>query len=288
MEPELEALTIDFLRKNNDMFAWSPSDFREINLEIIVRRLNLDPECRPIKQKKRAFGVERNRIIEEEVNKLLEAGCVSEIQYTSWLSNVVIVPKVSGKWHMCTDFIDLNKAFPKDPYRLPRIDLLVDSTAGCALFSMMDAYQGYHQIFMAEEDRDKTSFVTKNEVYCYNVMSFGLKNAGATYQRLVNKMFKDLIGSIMEVCMDDMLIKSKAGGVEIEIALKLNFLATNNEAEYEALIQGLQAAWEGGVKQLDVYTDSQLVAMQIEGLYKKREWSMVQIPKKGKRDDPNV
>ncbi|KAL0416179.1 UNVERIFIED_CONTAM: hypothetical protein Slati_3449800 [Sesamum latifolium] len=126
MAPELEALTIDFLGKNNNMFAWSPSDFQGINPEIIVHRLNIDPQCKPIKQKKRAFGVERNRIIEEEVNKLLKAGYISEIQYTSWLSNIVIVPKASGKWHMCTDFTDLNKDCPKDPYPLPRIDLLVD------------------------------------------------------------------------------------------------------------------------------------------------------------------
>ncbi|KAL0427336.1 UNVERIFIED_CONTAM: Retrovirus-related Pol polyprotein from transposon gypsy [Sesamum latifolium] len=108
---------------------------------------------------------------------------------------------------MCTDFTDLNKACPKDPYPLPRIDLLVDSTMGCALFS--NAYQGYHQIFMLEEDRDKTSFITENGVYCYNVMPFDLKKAGATYQRLVNRMFKELIGSTMEVYVDDMLVKSK-------------------------------------------------------------------------------
>ncbi|KAL2240234.1 UNVERIFIED_CONTAM: Retrovirus-related Pol polyprotein from transposon [Sesamum indicum] len=110
---------------------------------------------------------------------------------------------------MCTDYTDLNKACPKDPYPLPRIDLLVDSTAGCALFSMMDAYQGYHQIFMAKGDAEKTAFVTEKEVYCYDVMPFGLKNAGATYQRLVNRMFKDHIGSTMEVYVDDMLVKSK-------------------------------------------------------------------------------
>ncbi|KAL0448335.1 UNVERIFIED_CONTAM: Retrovirus-related Pol polyprotein from transposon gypsy [Sesamum latifolium] len=126
-----------------------------------------------------------------------------------WLSNVVVVPKASGKWCMCTDFTNLNKACPKDPYPLPRIDLIMDSTASCALFSMMDAYQGYHQIFMAEEDRDKTSFVMENGVYYYNVMPFGLKNAGATYQRLMNRMFKDLIRSTMEVYVDDMLIKIK-------------------------------------------------------------------------------
>ncbi|KAL0373855.1 UNVERIFIED_CONTAM: Retrovirus-related Pol polyprotein from transposon gypsy [Sesamum radiatum] len=210
MSKVVETMMVEFLKENVDMFAWSPSDFQGINPEeVIVHRLNVDPTMRPVKQKKRSFGVERNKVIEEEVKKLLEAGYVSEVQYTEWLANVVVVPKASGKWRMCTDFTDLNKACPKDPYPLPRIDLLVDSTAGYELFSMMDAYQGYHQIFMAEEDRIKTSFITNQGIYCYNVMPFGLKNAGATYQRLVNRMFKNQIGSTMEVYVDDMLVKSK-------------------------------------------------------------------------------
>ncbi|KAL0305013.1 UNVERIFIED_CONTAM: Retrovirus-related Pol polyprotein from transposon gypsy [Sesamum calycinum] len=106
---------------------------------------------------------------------------------------------------MCMDFTYLNKACPKDPYPLTCIDLLVDSTVGYT----MDAYQGYHQKFMAEEDRDKTSFVTENGVYCYNVMPFSLKDAGATYQRLVNKMFKELIESMMKMYVDYMLVKNR-------------------------------------------------------------------------------
>ncbi|KAL0355819.1 UNVERIFIED_CONTAM: hypothetical protein Sradi_4028800 [Sesamum radiatum] len=100
------------------MFAWSPSDFKGINPEVIVHRLNVDPMV-PVKQKKRSFGVKRNKIIEKEVKKLLEAGYVSEVQYTDWLANVVVVPKASGKWRMCTNFTDLDKACPKDPYPLP-------------------------------------------------------------------------------------------------------------------------------------------------------------------------
>ncbi|KAL2249877.1 UNVERIFIED_CONTAM: Retrovirus-related Pol polyprotein from transposon [Sesamum indicum] len=151
----------------------------------------------------------QNEIIRKEVDKLLKAGYVSEVPYTNWFSNVVLVPKSSGKWRMCVDFTDLTKACPKDPYPLPRIDVMVDSTAGFEMFSMMDAYQGYHQIYMAEEDRDKTSFITEKGVYCYNMMPFGLKNAGATYQRLVNKMFGELLGKPMEVYVDDMLVKSR-------------------------------------------------------------------------------
>ncbi|KAL0385933.1 UNVERIFIED_CONTAM: Retrovirus-related Pol polyprotein from transposon gypsy [Sesamum radiatum] len=233
MSRSLETLMVDLLRKNADLLAWGPSDFKGINPEVIVHRLNVDPMVRPVKQKKRSFGAERNRIIEEEVSKLREEGYVSEVQYTDWLANVVVVPEAFGKWRMCTDFTDLNKACPKDPYPLPRIDLLVDSTAGYELFSMMDAYQGYHQIFMAEEDRIKTSFVTDRGIYCYNVMPFGLKNAGATYQRLVNRMFKHQIGTTMEVYVDDMLVKSmkeeghlsdlgKAFEVMREYGMKLN------------------------------------------------------------------
>ncbi|XP_011102166.1 uncharacterized protein LOC105180202 [Sesamum indicum] len=206
---EREMAMINFLRENMDVFAWGPSDFTGIDPEVILHRLNVDPTMRPMKQKKRSFGYDKNEIIRKEVDKLLKAGYVSEIQYTDWLSNVVLVPKSSGKWRMCVDFTDLNKACPKDPYPLPRIDVMVDSTAGYEMFSMMDAYQGYHQIHMAEEDRDKTSFITEKGIYCYNMMPFGLNNAGTTYQRLVKRMFGDLLGKTMEVYVDDMLVKSK-------------------------------------------------------------------------------
>ncbi|KAL2248431.1 UNVERIFIED_CONTAM: Retrovirus-related Pol polyprotein from transposon opus [Sesamum indicum] len=205
---QLETMMISLLRKNAGIFAWSSSDFIGVAPEVIVHRLNVDPTMRPVQQKKRNFSVEKNQVIREEVDRLLNAGYIMEVQYTNWLSNVVVVPKPGGKWRVCIDFTDLNKACPKDPYPLSRIDALVDSTAGYELFSMMDAYQGYHQIFMIEEDQDKTSFVTERGIYCYKVMPFGLKNAGATYQRLVNRMFEDQIGKTMEVYVDDMLVKS--------------------------------------------------------------------------------
>ena len=110
--------------------------------------------------------------------------------YPDWLANVVMVKKANGKWWMCVDFIDLNKAFPKDSYPLPRIDQLMDSTAGHKLLSFIDAFSGYNQIKMDKADQEKTSFVTNQGLFCYEVMPFGLKNAGATHQRLVNHMFR--------------------------------------------------------------------------------------------------
>ena len=110
---------------------------------------------------------------------------------------------------MCVDFTDLNKACPKDSYPLPRIDQLVDPTAGDKLLSFMDVFSGYNQIQMTEEGQEKTTFITSRGLFCYMVMLFGLKNAGATYQRLVNRMFHGQIGRNMEVYVDDMLVKSK-------------------------------------------------------------------------------
>ena len=109
---------------------------------------------------------------------------------------------------MCVDFTDLNKACPKDSYPLLRIDQLVDSMAGHQLLNFMDAFSGYNQIKMDEADQEKTSFVTSQCLFCYKVMPFDLKNVGATYQRLVNHMFRPQIGWNVEVYVDDMLVKS--------------------------------------------------------------------------------
>ena len=110
---------------------------------------------------------------------------------------------------MCVDFTDLNKACPKDSYPLPRVNVLVDSTAKHQLLSFMDAFSGYNQIRMHEDDQEKTSFVTSQGLFCYRVMPFRLKNAGATYQRLMNRMFAPQIGKNVQVYVDDMLVKSR-------------------------------------------------------------------------------
>ena len=117
---------------------------------------------------------------------------------------------------MYVDFTDLNKSCPKDSFPLPRIDQLMDSTTGHKLLMFMDAFSGYNQIRMAEEDQKKTSFIISQGLYCYKVMPFGLKNARATYQRLVNKMFSKQIGRNMEIYVDDMLVKSKEELVHLD------------------------------------------------------------------------
>ncbi|XP_071925425.1 uncharacterized protein [Coffea arabica] len=266
---------------------------------------------------------------------------------------------------MCVDFTDLNKACPKDCFPLPRIDRLVDSTVGFDVLYFLDAFKGYHQIEMAEEDREKTSFITEEGTYCYRTMPFGLKNAGATYQRLVNKLFQDQIDKSMEVYVDDMIVKSRTGrqlvpdlrgilnilrenrmrlnpkksehdigyqprtaikaqaladflaegaslsvtepssltkearpeepwvlfvdgasskegsgagllltsptGEELIYALRFDFPASNNEAEYETLLTGLRIAHQMGITTIRVRSDSQLVVYQVRGEYEAKE-----------------
>ena len=110
---------------------------------------------------------------------------------------------------MCVDFTDLNKAYPKDPFLMPKIDQLVDATAGHPRMSFLDAFQGYHQIPLALDDQEKTVFVTPIRNYHYKVMPFGLKNAGSTYQRMMTRMFESLLGKNIEIYIDDMVVKSK-------------------------------------------------------------------------------
>ena len=139
----------------------------------------------------------------------MAAKFIREVYYPDWLANIVMVKKANGKWRMCVDFTDLNKACPKDSYPLQRIDQLVDSTTGHKLLSFMDAFSRYNQIKIDEVDQEKTSFITSQSLFYYEVMPFGLKNARVTYQRLVNHMVRHQIGRNVEVYMDDMLVKNQ-------------------------------------------------------------------------------
>ncbi|CAA0829022.1 Unknown protein, partial [Striga hermonthica] len=208
LEEPIRSRLIQLVREFVDIFAYTAEELTRISAEVIEHRLNIDLSVRPVKQKRRHHGAEMDKIIEQEVEKLLGAQHIKEIQFPEWLSNTMKVSKAEGKWRMCIDFRDLDKACPKDLYPLPRIEQLVDSTAGCELLSLMDASQGYHQIPLAREDRKRVSFLTSRGTYCYVVMPFGLKNAGATYQRMVDKIFKEQLGRNMEVYVDDMLVKS--------------------------------------------------------------------------------
>ena len=125
------------------------------------------------------------------------------------MANIVPVPKKDGKVRMCVDYRDLNRANPKDNFSLPHINTLVDNMAKHSLFSFMDRFLGYNQIRMAITDMEKTTFLTMCGTFCYKVMPFGLKNVGATYQRVMVMLFHDMMHKEIEVYVDDMIAKSQ-------------------------------------------------------------------------------
>jgi len=179
-----------------------------VDPRIISHRLSVCKKARPVAQKKRRMGEEKRNAAALEVQKLLEARFIKEIHYITWLANVVLVKKSNGQWRMCVDYTSLNKACPKDAYPMPSIDRLVDGAAGNKVLNFLDAFSGYNQISMYNRDVGKTTFITEASNYCYQVIPFGLKNAGATYQRLMDRVFRDQVDRNVEVYVDDMVVKS--------------------------------------------------------------------------------
>jgi hypothetical protein len=169
-----------------------------------------------VKQHLRRFDEEKRRAIGEEVHKVMVVGFIKEVFHPEWLANPMLVKKKGGKWRMCIDYTGLNKACLKVPYPLPRINQIVDSTAGCETLSFLDAYSGYHQIKMKESDQLATSFISPFGMYCYTTMPFGLRNAGATYQRCMNHVFGEHIGRTAEAYVDNIVVKTrKASDLEV-------------------------------------------------------------------------
>ena len=169
----------------------------------------MDEKVRPVIQWRRKFNEERRMVIKEETHKLFSVGHIREIHNPKWLENVLLVNKANGKWTTCVDFTDLNKAYPKDSYLLPSIDSLVDNTSGCRLLSFLDAFSGYNQIRMHPRDESKTAFMMKVSNYCYKVMPFRLKNASATYQRLMDRILTPMIGGNVQAYVDNMVVTLK-------------------------------------------------------------------------------
>jgi len=203
---ELQDQIFEVIARHLDVFAWSPADMPGIDPDFLCHRLTMDLSIRPVRQRRRKFNEEKRQVIREETEKLLKAGHIREIQYPEWLANAVLVKKANGKWRMCVDFTDLNKACRKDSYPLPNIDALVDSAFGCKLLNFLDAFSGYNQIMMHPRDECKTAFMTESSCYFYKAMPFALKNAGATYQRLMDRVLAPILGHKVQAYVDDLVV----------------------------------------------------------------------------------
>jgi hypothetical protein len=207
------------------VFAWDYIEMPGLSRELVEHRLSIKASFGPYKQGARNFKPEIIGRVKEEVDRLLQAGFIQPCRYADWVSNIVPVEKKNtGKIQICMNFRNLNRATPKNEYPMLVADLLVDSVSGNKVISFLDGNAGYNQIFMAKEDVSKTVFHCLGFIVLFEwvVIIFGLKNAGATYQRDMNLIFHDLLGVLMEFYIDNVVVKS-VGFEEHMTNLKLSF-----------------------------------------------------------------
>jgi hypothetical protein len=146
LSPEDENELVKFLNKNKDVFAWSAKDLQGVDRDIIEHTLKTDEKIAPKKQKLRKMSEEKVKAVEAEVQRLQDAKVIREVLYPVWLANTILVKKKNGKWRMCVDFTDLNKARKKDDFPLERVDKFMDDAANSEMLSLLDMFSGYHQI----------------------------------------------------------------------------------------------------------------------------------------------
>jgi hypothetical protein len=208
LSDEQEKTLIRFLFNNKDVFAWTSNDLCGVNRDVIEHSLNVDPSFRPRKQRLRKVSDDKAKGARNEVKRLLSAGVIREVTYPEWLANTIMVKKANGKWRMCIDFIDLNKACPKDEFPLLRIGSLADAATSSELMSLLDCYLGYHKIWMEMEDEPKIIIITPSGTYCYLRMPEGLKNAGGSFRRMTTKVLHSQIGRNVLTYVYDIIVKS--------------------------------------------------------------------------------
>jgi hypothetical protein len=205
-----EEKLLSCLSRKKDFFVWSALILVGVSRSINEHSLGIDPLVRLKKQWLRKMFNEKTEAAKAEMHCLLEARFIEPIAYPTWLANVVMMQKKRGKWRMCIDFMSLNKACPKENFPLPRIDKIVDSAAGCEVMSLLDCFSGYHQIYMKEEDKASTSFITPFGTYCFVRMPEGLKNAGSTFSRLTKKVLENHVGRNIFTYVDDIVVARKS------------------------------------------------------------------------------
>jgi hypothetical protein len=209
-----------------DCFAWEYNEMLGLDRSLVEHWLPMKQGFRPHKQSTSSFSLKVIDRVKEEIDRLLKAGFIQPCRYAEWVSNIVPVEKKNtGKIRVCIDFRNLNQDIPKDEYPMLVADVLINNAFSNKITNFLDGNAGYNQIFMAEKDVHRTAFQCPGFIGLFEVvvMMFGLKNAGATYQRAVNLIFHDLLGAIMEIHIDDVVIKSAgfdAHMADMQIALE--------------------------------------------------------------------
>jgi hypothetical protein len=209
VDPSSEMISL--LKEYSHCFVWSYTEMLGLSRELVGHWLPIKPGSRPFKQRPRSFHLDLLPRITDEIHRHLEANFIRHCRYAEWVSNIVPVKKKDfDKLRVCIEFRNLSRATPVDEYHMPIVDMLINNALGNRVISFLDGDVGYNQIVMAEEDASKTAFICPGfiELFEWVVMTFGLKNVGATYQRAMMLIFHESLGNNIEVYIDDIVMKS--------------------------------------------------------------------------------
>ncbi|MCO5598443.1 hypothetical protein L7F22_052538 [Adiantum nelumboides] len=183
-------------------------ELKGIDPRVCQYKIPLRLDARPIRMQRYRMNPNYAAKVKEEIDALLKAGFIAEVESSDWLFPIVVVPKKNGKLRICVDFKKLNEQTIKDPFPLPFTDTMLNQVAGHEMYSFLDGYSGYNQISLAEEDREKTAFITEWGAFIYLVMPFGLCNAPATFQRAMMTIFSEYLQKFMAIFLDDFTVYS--------------------------------------------------------------------------------
>ncbi len=206
----IKAKYISLLSSFADVFAWDYSDLKTYDTNIIQHTIPIKPNQKPFSQKLRRLNPKLLPSVEKEINRLYKSGIIVPIRFSDWISNLVPVRKKTGEIRLCIDFRNLNKVSLKDNYPLPKMDHILQRVVGASRMSLLNGYSGYNQVYVHEDDRDKTAFTTPWGTFHYAKMPFGLKNAGATFQREIDLAFANEKDVFLVVYLDDLTVFSKS------------------------------------------------------------------------------
>ncbi|CAJ2657607.1 unnamed protein product [Trifolium pratense] len=264
---------VELLKEFKDCFAWDYNEMPGLDRNLVEHRLPIRPDKKPVKQAPRRFAPEILSKIKEEIERLLRSKFIRTARYVEWLANIVPVIKKNGSLRICIDFRDLNNATPKDEYSMPVAEMLIDSAAGFEYLSMLDGYSGYNQIFIAEEDVAKTAFrcpgalAIKGQIVADFIVDHSAIESPQNYIALEPwTLYFD--GSRHQHGTGIGILIISPQKIPTKFKYRINGICPNNEAEYEALIAGLEILLSLGARDIKIKGDSELVLKQLTKEYK--------------------
>jgi len=210
LPPDQKPKYIDLFKEFQDVFAWGYEDLKSYDTSVIQHTIPLKPNQKPFKQKLRRINLMLLPSIEKELQKMFKADIIAPIRFSDWISNLVPTRKKTGEIRLCVDLRNLNQVSLKDNYPLPKMDHILQRVVGASRISLLDGFSGFNQILVHPDDQDKTAFTTPWGTFKYVKMPFGLKNAGATFQRAMDIAFAKEIHDFLVVYLDDLTPFSKS------------------------------------------------------------------------------